>query len=639
MTNVAAHPDEPDAAASSITALVEAVTDATQDDDSVRIAGLKSLTQLCCGTLSPGDVELLKQLKSTLLSGHFEAVDCDDASELHAAKWQLLTKLLRADAVAFPASEQDLRTVLAAMLADRFVSSDVLTAMAQWLVLLSSNGSMSSSSSLLLDVRILEGEQEETYVELVKQMYVTLGGNLQLRQQLAAMLEKLVSSKEQAKQVVKSGTLRAILQIALEQSEDRGDAVLLQNFVLVGTRVASLVCFPVAASELTDNLEEGKTVRSVDENRRTVCELVVALMLSGVSLVFGDGVRMLQLVIDSPQCRSLLPMVPDLRGALEKAHTMVRLKDGKLGHEEYLKELCEAQYGLLSPDIDNYERQHGSVVGLHSDEETYHNDKSGEKALEVATKYKAQGNAFFRRGNFPTARVFYRRAIAVLRAAQRQEETLLRSLSVDDLLARCSIGASIQVCSQRGNQWQDAMVSDVEGIGSASQVEVLYDDGDQEDEWVSISRVRLRMNTKLLTAFDDLAVDCSMNMGKVFTALGDHDQAVQCFSHALSIRGGKLIAALYSRGIANMARRDLTAAQQDLWDANQQCRAQQKSSASGGTSKTNTRDAEQTRALHKQIVAAYKKLQQIHANNKRLDKKVIKQMVKYLSTIPALQDE
>ncbi|EGZ17325.1 hypothetical protein PHYSODRAFT_503984 [Phytophthora sojae] len=88
-----------------------------------------------------------------------------------------------------------------------------------------------------------------------------------------------------------------------------------------------------------------------------------------------------------------------------------------------------------------------------------------------------------------------------------------------------------------------------------------------------------------------------------------------------------------------MARRDLTAAQQDLWDASQQCRAQQKSSTSGGTSKINARDAEQMRALHKQIVAAYKKLQQMHANKKRLDKKVIKQMVKYLSTIPALQDE
>ncbi|KAG6594202.1 Tetratricopeptide TPR1 [Phytophthora cinnamomi] len=633
-------PDETLAAAASIAELVARVTDATHRDDVVRIDSLNALAKLCRGALPPDDVKQLNQLQSALLSRDFDAVDSDDASELHAAKWQLLTELLRVGGVEFPASEQDLELVLGTMLADRIVSSDVLAAMAQWLVQLSgSSGSRPPLGTNLLDVKLSGGEQEETFLELMKQMYVTLGGNLQLRQQLAATLEKLVATKDQAKQVVKSGVVRSLLQIALEQSGNGGDGVLLQNFVLVGTRVASLVCFAAPTSELPGKGSDGDSVSLVDKKRRTVCELVVALMLSGVSLVFADGVRMLQLVIDNVPCRALLPTVPDLRGALEKAHTLVRTKDSKLAHDEYLKELCEVQFGLLSPEIDTYERQHGSVVGLPSDDEAPRDDKSGEKTLERATTYKTQGNVFFRRGNYPTARVFYRRAIAVLRATQLQEETSLRSLSVNDLLARCSIGASIQVCSRRGDEWQDAMVSDIEENGAASQVEVLYDDGDQEDEWVPISRVRLRMNTTLLTAFDDLAVDCSMNMGKAFTALGDHDQAVQCFSHALTIRGGKLIAALYSRGVANMARRDLTAAQQDLWDANQQCRVQQKSSTSGGTSKTNTRDAEQMRALHKQIVAAYKKLQQMHANKKRLDKKVIKQMVKYLSTIPALQDE
>ncbi|KAI9987729.1 hypothetical protein PInf_023773 [Phytophthora infestans] len=177
------------------------------------------------------------------------------------------------------------------------------------------------------------------------------------------------------------------------------------------------------------------------------------------------------------------------------------------------------------------------------------------------------------------------------------------------------------------------MVSDLEENSASSQVEVLYDAGDREDEWVPISRIRLRMNTTLLTAFDDLAVDCSMNMGKAFTALGDHDQAVQCFTHALSLRDGKLIAALYSRGVANMARRDLPLL--NLISG----KLINNVDASGATSTTNTRDAQQTRVLHKQIVAAYKKLQQMHANKKRLDKKVIKQMVKYLSTIPELHDQ
>ncbi|KAG3120069.1 hypothetical protein PI125_g1447 [Phytophthora idaei] len=623
--------DQPHTVALSVAELVAGITDATQGDDLVRTDYLNSLTELCSSPLSPSDVELLKQLKSHLLSGQLQAVDNDDASKLHTAKWQLLTGLLRVDGIESTASEQDLQTILSLMLTDRFESSDVLAAMAQWLVEMKSK--IAPAIVDLLDVKLTSREEEGSYLDVIKQMYVTLGSS-SLRQELAGVLEKLVTTKGQAKQVVKSGVLHCLLQVALEQPDDIVDGVLSQNFALVGMQVASLVCFGSASELSTKHVEKDDVM--ADKRRRDVCELVVRLMLSGVSLVFADAVRMLQLLIDNASCRALLPAVPDLRGALEKAHTLARLRDNKLSHDEYLKALCEAQYGVLSPEIDMYDCQHGSVVGLPPNDETA---QSGELALEMATNYKTQGNAFFRRGNYPTARVFYRRAIAVLRAAQLQQETSLRSLSVDELLAHCSVGASVQVRPHRGDEWQDAMVSEVEENGTSSRVEVLYDAGDREDEWVPISRIRLRMNTTLLSAFDDLAVDCSMNMGKAFTALGDHDQAVQCFTHALSLRGGKLISALYSRGVANMARRDLTAAQQDLWEANQQCRMQQKNSISGGTSKTNTRDAEQMRVLHKQIVVAYKKLQQMHANKKRLDKKVIKQMVKYLSTIPELQDQ
>ncbi|KAG7393266.1 hypothetical protein PHYPSEUDO_011271 [Phytophthora pseudosyringae] len=628
-------PGQPHAAALSVAELVAGIADVTEGDDLIRTDHLKTLTELCSAPSSPADVALLKQLKSHLLSGELQPVDSDDASELHAAKWGLLTGLMRVDGVEFPPPEQDLRAILSLMLTDRFVSSDVLAAMAQWLVQMSSSNCRSEGPVLgnLLDVKLSVEEQDGTFLELIKHMYVTLG-HRSLRQKIAAVLEQSVTTKDQAKELVKSGLLRRLLQCALGQPVDVVDGVLLQNFEVVGSRVASLVCFRAAASEV------GKEdVVLIDDKRRAVCELVVRLMLSGVSLVFADAVRMLQLLMDDAPCRSLLPAVRDLRGALEKAHTLARLRDSKLSHDEYLKELCAAQYGVLGPEIDAYERRHGSLVGLPPNDETAQGDKSGGLALELATNYKTQGNAFFRRGNHPTARAFYRRAIAVLRAAQLQEESSLRSLSVNQLVARCSIGSSVQVCSHRGDNWQDAMVSDVEGNGASSQVEVLYDAGDREDEWVPISRIRLRMDTTLLTAFDDLAVDCSMNMGKAFSALGEHDQAVQCFTHALTVRGGKLISALYSRGVANMARRDLTAAQQDLWDANQQCRMQQKNSTSGGSSKTNTRDAEQTHALHKQIVAAYKKLQQMHANKKRLDKKVIKQMVKYLSSIPEFQNQ
>lgn len=601
--------------------LVAAITDAHQAGDGVRIDCMEVLSERRSSAVS-ADVPMLASLVNTLLSGQLHASDSDDASDLHAAKWKLLARLVKVEGLGAP-SERELQQGLSLMLADRFVSSDVLAAMAQWLVEL-------CKADPLSDVNLLDVTQDDgSFIDLIKQMYVTLRGGL-LRLQLAGTLKRLVTSKDKAKQVVRSGILRTLLQIALEQPDDATDVLLLQNVVMVGGQVASFVCYVGA------DIPAGFTETDpVSEKRREVCEFVVMLVLSGASLVFAEGVRLLQLLMDSSPSRAVLPSVPDLRGALEKAHTLARLKDNKLAHDAYLKELCEAQYRLLSPEIDALEREHGSLVGLPPDTES---PGSADQALHLATDSKTRGNAFFRRGNFPTARLFYRRAVTILRAAQLQEETALRTLPVDELLSRCTIGASVQV-SSRGESWQDAMVSDVEERGSSSQVEVLYDDGDREDEWVSISRIRLRMNTTVLSAFEDLAVDCSMNMGKAFSALGDYDQAVECFSRALALRGGTQIAALYYRGVANMARRDLTAAQQDLWNANQQCRVQQKNSASGGVSETNTRDAKQIRSMHGQIVSAYKKLQQLHANKKRLDKKVIKQMVKYLSTIPGLQDE
>ncbi|KAG7397702.1 hypothetical protein PHYBOEH_000322 [Phytophthora boehmeriae] len=366
----------------SVAKLVAGITDAKQTDDSVRIDHLESLTSLCSTPLTDEDVALLKSLVSnTLFSGHLQATDSDEASDLHAAKWRLLSTLLAADGVEAPTSEQEIETVLSLMLADRFVSSDVLTAMAQWLIELRNR---LGDAINLLDVEVLDkdgGEQSGSCLELVKQMYVTLGGNGNLRLQLAEMLGKLVDTKERAKSVVRSGILRTLLQIALEQPDEITDTVLLQNFILVGKRVASFVCYEAVASGLPKL--QGNPIA---EKRHEVCELVVALMLSGVSLAFAEGVRLLELLSDNAACRALLP-------------------------------------------------------------------------------------------------------------------------------------------------------------------------------------------------------------------------------------------------------------EQELWSANQQCRAQQKSSASGGKSKTNARDERQMRDLHRQIVSAYKKLQQMHANKKRLDKKVIKQMVKYLATIPGVQDE
>uniref|UniRef100_A0AAV1TN84 Uncharacterized protein n=1 Tax=Peronospora matthiolae TaxID=2874970 RepID=A0AAV1TN84_9STRA len=619
----------------SIAELAARITANTQQRKSTNVncmIHLQALIEQDPTTTLPDDVKLLDQLETDLLSGQYEAVDGDDAAEFHVAKWHLLTSFFRVHGATRPATEQHLQSVLSLMLADRFVSSDVLAAMAEWLLQLNSEASCPVD---LLDVKVVREDQEQTYLELVKQMYVTFRDTGR-RQRLAAMLEWLVGTKDHAKLVVKSGVLRSLLQVTLESTADDGSEMLLEHFNMVGRRVASMVCFEAAVSELSAK-SSVEMVKLAETKRRAGCELVVMLMLSRVSIVVADAVRMLQLLIEHDRFRVLLPMVPDLRGALEKA----RLKKSKLEHDEYLSKLCETQYERLVPEIDAFECEHGSVVGLPSDAERGRDGEADPEklGLESATACKTQGNAFFRRGNYATAHAFYRHAIAVLRAAQLREETALELLSVDETLARCSIGASVRVRLHRGSDWQDAMVSDVETNGASTQIEVVYDADTREDEWVALSRIRLRMKTSLLAAFDDLAVDCFMNMGKALSALGDHDESVQCFSQALALRGGKLVSALYFRGIANIARRDLTAARQDLWNADQQCRTQQKNSTSGGKSERNTRDKQQMRAFHTLIVAAYKKLQQMHANKKRIDKMAIKQMLKYLSTIPALQDE
>ncbi|RLN50122.1 hypothetical protein BBJ28_00003904 [Nothophytophthora sp. Chile5] len=633
-----------DDAAMPLAQLVAGITDPQQEAEG--IDRLVALTTRCSGVLfkcDNGDVELLKQMAEYLLTGRLQATDSDDASELQTAKWRLLACLLRVDSHevrdVLLAREERLQSMFRLMLTDRFISSDVLVAMAECLVQLSCSMSTLAVPLRLLDVQTAEdeghGQDGSVFLGLIKQMYVTLNGRSHLRQGLADTLKTAIRCKGHAKHVVSSGMLRSLLQVAWEQSDDVSNVLLLQNFVLVGTHVAFFVCYSTTEPAAIESTDAASTAKK----QRIVCDLVVALMLSGSSLVFIEAVRLLQFLVDNAAYRALLPAIPDLRGALEKAQTLATRPNSKLARDTYLTELCETQYRTLTPEIDAFERQHGSVVGLPSDETTVKGDSADEQALELAlreaTDAKTSGNAFFRRGNFPTARMFYRYAIAQLRVAQQHEETRLRSLPTHELLAQCSIGASVQVAGSLSDEWQDAMISDVEG----SQVEVIYDADDREDEWVPLARIRLRMNTSMLSAFEDLTVSCFMNMGKAFSALGDHDQAVQCFSHALALRGGTLVAALYYRGVANMALHDLTAAQQDLWNANQQCRDQRKSSSSGGSSQTNSRDAKHTRALQSQIVAAYKKLQQMHANKKRLDKKLMKQMVSYLTTIPGLQEE
>lgn len=563
------------------------------------------------------------------------------------ARWQALTAFAEnaagdSELLRRLASYESLQSVLRIASRERFESREILTAMAQCVVVLALQSCPDRVNLLTVKLPAEEGE-DISYLALLKQMYVTLD-DFAVRQEIVEALLTLIASKEHVKATIRAGVLRALLQVAIDDNksktaqrnfdnEDENDdddenqsandlsEDLMLNYGKVLTHIAAFVCHESTPPSSTIASVSRQDCEVMDHSSELfVCELVVQLMLSGVSLVFEEGVRLLQMLVENESLRALLITVMDLRGALEKASTLAQQKENKLRAEDpYLVVLCQQQYEQLRPEIDTYERASGvSLIGLPSDPDRFTETNGGSASVvTLATSCKERGNWFFKRGNFPTARAFYRRAVSLLRMAQLQKDQELVTLSKEQVLRKCSAGASVQVLTLPRRVWKNAMVSDVED----GKVEVIFDD-DESEEVVDPSRVRLRMDTSILDTFEALEVDCSMNMGKAFSQLYDHERAVECFSHVLQLKRNHHVAALYHRGVAHMALHDLKSAQQDLWSANQLARKL-------GNEK----------ALLKQIVAAYKRLQLLHSNKKKMDKKIIKQMVSYLSTIPGIQEE
>lgn len=522
-----------------------------------------------------------------------------------AAKWRALAALLQSVEKASSAQDEVVAIadlVLRTMHSDRFsATTDAqgnMVGCIEQLTILTTGKGLS-----LLDVAVDDIEGDScSYLALIKQFYVTLDDALtQVR--LVAALVKLTTSKQHVKVVVRSGFLRTLLQ-QLPASPDIGGPML-QNAVTALVRVSSLVCFAQLPREDSANMA------------RFLTALVVNLMLSGVSVAWQEAIRLLQMLLEHPAFASMLPSTADLRGALERVRCLLKSQPVHQ-RDAYLEQLCEQQMQRLNPVIDAYEKQHGSLIGLRSDSEEKITEQ---QALELAAQYKERGNTFFKRGNVATARVLYRRAISTLRMAQARSDQQLASLPQSELLAKCTVGASVQVLAFPSRQWANAMVSDVDEDDGG--VEVLFDDERMEDAVVPIERIRLRMPTQQLDAFQSLVVDCSMNMGKALTQLHDHEHAVECFAHVLALKK-QHVPALYHRGVAYMVLHDLKPAQQDLFQAHQICR------------KTND---PQSKKLLKQITAAYQRLQDMHSKKKKMDKKIIKQMISYLSTVPGLQGD
>lgn len=555
------------------------------------------------------------------------------------ARWQALTAFAQsAELLRRLVEYKSLQSVLRIASRERFESREILAAIAQCIVVLALQRRPDQVSLLTVKLPVENDDEDDfSYLSLLKQMYVTLD-DFAVRQEIIEALLVLIESKEHVKATIRAGFLRSLLQVAIddnkskaaqgiidnEDDDDEGQAVsdlnedLMLNCAKVLAHIATFVCHESAPSTTAAAQQDSEIADHSSE--LFVCELVVQLMLSGVSLVFEEGARLLQMLVESQGLRALLVTVMDLRGALEKASTLAQQKENKLRVQDpYLVMLCHQQYEQLRPEIDAYERANGvSLIGLPSDPDRFTETNGGsESVVTLALSCKERGNWFFRRGNFPTARAFYRRAVSLLRMAQLQKDQELATLSKEEVLHKCSAGASVQVLTLPRRVWKNAMVSDVED----GQVEVIFDD-DESEEVVDPSRVRLRMATNVLDTFEALEVDCSMNMGKAFSQLYDHERAVECFSHVLQLKRNLHVGALYHRGVAHLALHDLKGAQQDLWTANQLARK-----------------LDNEKALLKQIVAAYKRLQLLHSNKKKMDKKIIKQMMNYLSTIPGVQEE
>jgi tetratricopeptide (TPR) repeat protein len=482
-----------------------------------------------------------------------------------------------------------------------------------------------------IDVLCIQTEHIN-FMDLFKQFYVTLGesdgGKATIK--VIQSVIRLVHTKEKSKEFIRQGEmLRSVVQLAIQH---RSDLHALVNAIQLLVHLCQLVCFivpeeylEVLASSIKrtteeksikDSEEEGeadeKTITAHIEEEKLICDLVVLLMLSGISSVRQEGIRLLQMIVENHAFDRYLPVVKDTRGALELAKAS--LSAGKVT-DSYVATLCSQLYTQLIPRIDQYERQHGSLIGLNDDNSDLKKSESPKDAINYAEYMKHQGNQYFKSGNFPYARFFYRRALSTLKIAQFNEENQYLHFSEQEILKRCSAGATVKVLSTSSGLWEKAMVSDIE----EGLIDICYDISGK-DELVPPSRVRLCMNTHVLKIFDSVRIDCCMNMGKALSQMYDSNAAIECFSHVLQLQSDH-IQALYYRGITWMAIGSLKNAKADLWDANKHCIAQHNVT------------------MKEQVSKAWKRLQVLFTRKKKTDKKLIKQMIQYLSTVPGVEQQ
>lgn len=313
-------------------------------------------------------------------------------------------------------------------------------------------------------------------------------------------------------------------------------------------------------------------------------QLVCFLVLSKHECIRTEAIWMLQLLSEDKIMLERLIQCPHLLGALELARsTIIR--------DQHMNGLINQMVELVEPVIHTY----GSLLQL---EDTEMNTCDMVSALATTKRLKEHGNEFFRLGDYFGARTIYRNALARIRLTEANKER-----EMNDKQVKLSIGSLVRV--QIGSEWRNGMVSDV-----SDTIEVLYDD-ETEEEGIEMDRIRVRLSRQDFKQVEEIQIQLLMNMAKCCGKLHQLSDAIECLDDVIRMDGGKWDA-FYLRGITQMELSHLKHAKDDLWRANQLERK------------------------NKHVQAAWKRLQALYSRKKRLDKKLMKDMLRYVSTIPGL---
>lgn len=155
------------------------------------------------------------------------------------------------------------------------------------------------------------------------------------------------------------------------------------------------------------------------------------------------------------------------------------------------------------------------------------------------------------------------------------------------------------------------MVADVDP--DLHTVDVMYSTDDEEEDGVSINRVLLCLTRKDTELMNFHVLRILLNIAKCCRKLDLPQDAIDCLTDVLKI-DDQHFDALYLRGILAMQIKNFELAKKDLWKANS------------------------LRKQHPFVKPAWTRLGALLKQKKFKDKKAMREMLQYVSSIPGIND-